>query len=358
MGTVSLDDIKVIGRYDRSNMIGTIESFPFQCREAVRIGGSFSLPSGLADGINNVVCTGLGGSAIGADLARSYAADDARIPVIVNRNYALPGFVDGHSLVIVSSYSGNTEETLAAYKDARKRNARIAVISSGGELARRAKSDAVPMVSIPGGLQPRCAVGYSFFTTLILLSKAGIIKDQAEDIEDAIAILEDLREKELGSHVPEKKNIAKMTARSLAGLFPVIYGGQDHIDSVVTRWRGQIAENSKTLSSAHLFPEMNHNEIVGWAHPDNILKHSAVVLLRDAGDSPRVSKRIDITRGILSDEGVKVKEVWSRGGGLLARMLSLVYIGDFVSFYLAILNEEDPTPVERITRLKKELAKS
>lgn len=351
------DFSKLINKYDREGMLKLIESFPEQCADAREIGSSFRLPKNFPAQFDNVVCTGLGGSAIGADLARSYIADEALIPVFVNRNYLLPKFVNDRTLVITASYSGNTEETLSAYRDAKSKNAHIIAITSGGELKKLAQHDGFSCVIIPAGFPPRCALAYSFFPLLIVLSKAGVVKDKIKDIDDAIANLETLSAK-LGSKSPLEKNIAKRIAQELYGRYALIYCSQDHIDSVATRWRGQLAENAKTISSTHVFPEMNHNEIVGWENPESLLKKFIVVLLKDKDDNPKISKRMDVTKRILQAQKAKVIEVRSEGRGLLSRIFSLVYTGDFVSFYLALLNGEDPTPVDRITYLKKELAKA
>jgi len=355
---MSLDDPRRINKYDRSGMLALIGSFPQQCREAREIGRLAVLPRSCRRRYQNIVCTGLGGSAIGADIARSYIADDAATPLFVNRNYTLPRFVGPNTLVITSSYSGNTEETLSAYADARAKGARIVAITSGGALKKRADADGFPVVVIPGGLPPRCALGYSFFPLLAILGKAGVIKDRTADIDEAIKVMVRLRDGTIGPLVTGKRNLAKAVARQLYGKYPVIYGGQDHIDAVVTRWRGQLAENAKTLGSSHVFPEMNHNEIVGWDNPKTLLKDFAVVILRDAGDHPRIARRIDVTKAILKKSAAGIVEVRSSGRGLLARIFSLVYTGDFVSYYLAILNRRDPTPVERIAYLKEQLGKA
>jgi len=347
-----------IKKYDRSGMLKVLEGFPEQCLDAVNIGSSFKLPDNYRKTFRNIVCTGLGGSAIGADIARSYAADESKTPIFVNRNYALPDFTGEESLVITSSYSGNTEETISAYRDAKKRRSKIIAITSGGELKKSAEADGYPVITIPGTLQPRCALGYSFFPLLILLSGMGVVGGQSKHIEETISILKGLRNSlaDNDNKAGEGKNISKRIAASLHDKFPVIYGAQDHIDCVITRWRGQLAENSKTLSSGHVLPEMNHNEIVGWQFPEKVLKNFIAVILRDAGDSRPVSKRLDITEEILRKEGVETMRVESTGNSLLARVFSLIYTGDFVSFYLAILNGVDPTPVDRITYLKKELS--
>ena len=352
-----LDDMKFIQKYDKSGMLETLESFPGQCARAKKIGLDFDPPDSFKGRYKNIVCTGMGGSAIGADIARSYVADEAKAPLIVNRNYSLPNFVDRESIVIAASYSGNTEETLSAYKDAKKKNARIIAITSGGDLKAMADKDGFPVLLIPGGLQPRCAVGYSFFPLLITLSKLGLVPDKSKEINGAIKTMEYIRDNKIGQKVPQANNYAKKIAKEIHLKYPVIYGSADHIDSVVTRWRGQLSENAKTISSGHLFPEMNHNEIVGWQYPKNTLKDFTVILLRDIADHPRVSRRIDITADILKDEGIKVIEVNSTGDDLLGRIFSLIYIGDFVSFYLAVLNRTDPTPVKRIAYLKDRLAR-
>ncbi len=352
-----LNNLMEINRYDRSDMLGRIESFPAQCREAAKIGRDFKAPAGFPAGYSNIVCAGVGGSAIGADIIRSYISDEARAPLIVNRNYLLPKFVSDKSLVIASSYSGNTEETLSAYDDAKAKGAQVVAITSGGKLEALARKDGFPVIQIPGGLPPRCALGYSFFPALELLSSLGFIGKKAGEIGEAIETMGRLKEEKLGHVIISGKNPAKTIAESIHQKYPIVYVSQ-HIDCVATRWRGQLAENAKTLSSTHLFPEMNHNEIVGWENPKRLLKDLVAIILRDAGDSPRIMKRMDITRKIISKKKVKVIEVNSTGRGLLARIFSLIYIGDFVSFYLAMLNGCDPTPVARIDYLKKELAKA
>jgi len=355
---MNLDNIKLIERCDRHGMLGLIENFADQCRDAKDIGSRFELEPALKAQHKNIIVTGLGGSAIGGDILRSYVSDEAGLPVFVNRNYTLPHFVDKDSLVIVSSYSGNTEETISAYNDAKSKHARILAITSGGEIARLAGADGNPAIKIPPGLPPRCALGYSFFPLLIVMSKLGLVGDKTKEIDEVIELLGEISKTMAGHAVPAKSNIAKTLAASLHNKYPIIYGGQDHIDSVVTRWRGQIAENAKTLSSGYVFPEMNHNEIVGWDNPAKLIKDFTAVILRDPGDHPRISKRMDITKTIIEKQGVNVIEVRSIGSDLLSRIFSLIYIGDFVSFYLAIMNRVDPTPVDRITYFKEELAKS
>ncbi|MFH1407175.1 MAG: bifunctional phosphoglucose/phosphomannose isomerase [Candidatus Omnitrophota bacterium] len=332
---------------DKSNMLGMLKNFPNQLKDAARRGEAIKLKR--LKGIDKIVFSGLGGSAIGADLLRSYVADEIKLPIFINRNYNIPNFVDKKTLFITSSYSGNTEETLESYRRAKQKGAKIIAISSDGKLKQIAKRDGMPFIEMPGGYPPRCALGYSFILPLAVLVKLGLISNKDAEIKEAAALLESIKNK--------TRSLAKILARKIYNKFCVIYAGCDHIDSVATRWRGQIAENSKALASSHLFPEMNHNEIVGWRYPKKILKHFAVLYLRDKGDHPRVTLRMNISRPIIEKTGVKVIEIRSKGRGLLARILSLIYVGDFMSVYLAGLNKIDPAPVDAVTYLKNMLAK-
>lgn len=352
-----LDNASIIKKYDPAGMLGLISNLPDNCLRAKDRANDVGIGRLYARRYDNIVCAGLGGSAIGADIVRSYIAGECRTPFYINRSYDLPGFVDNNSLVIASSYSGNTEETLSAYKQAKSKGARVIVITAGGRLKKLASKDGFTVFDLPAGLPPRCALGYSAATLLVVLSKIGVIKDQSKNIDEAVRVMYGLHNSKLSPSASHTKNIAKHLAARLYGHYPVIYGSQDKMGAVVTRWRGQLAENAKTLSSSALLPEMNHNEVVGWDNPAKILKSFSVVMIRDMGNGPRLARRFDITKRIINGKCANLTEVNSYGKGLLARIFSLVHIGDFVSFYLAILNKCDPTPVERINYLKKELAK-
>jgi len=350
-----LDNIKEIERIDSLGMAKVIAEFPQQIEQAFSLGQTFSLDSSFAQ-VNNIVFCGMGGSAIGAEVVSYYLREEINLPIVVNRDYTLPSFVNRQSLVILLSYSGNTEETLSAYAEAKKAGCtQIVVMTSGGQLAELAKKDRHPSLIIPSGLPPRGALALLSFPVLACLAKIGLIKDQRSQVEETVSFLEKLNQESLGVAVPEESNSAKQLALELFNNFAVIYAGHQHLSSVVTRWRGQLAENSKMLSSSHVLPEMNHNEIVGWQHPQELLKSFLAVFLRDKADHPKVGKRIEISKEILEKTGVKVREVWSSGERLLARTFSLIYTGDYISLYLALLNAEDPTPVKRIDYLKKRL---
>jgi glucose/mannose-6-phosphate isomerase len=351
-GSLNLKNIK---KLDKSNMLDLLLDFPLQCQTAQELAKTAKILFTKRDFTKIVFC-GLGGSAIGADLARSYLYFESNSPIVVCREYDLPAYVDNSTLVFISSYSGNTEETLSAYQQAKEKGAYLIAISSGGTLKEYAQKDRITFVQVPQGLPPRCALGYLSIIPLCLLSRLGLVKDINHCLNQMAGVLEDLKNKCLKPRIARKDNIAKSIALKLFNKFVVVYSGSVHFDVAVTRLRGQLNENSKTLASSHLFPEMNHNEIVGWQNPEKLFKNFIVVMLRDKGMHPRVAKRMDITREIIGKEAAAI-EVWSRGEGLLSRIFSLIYIGDFASFYLAMLYGIDPTPVERISRIKDKLSR-
>ena len=336
-------------------MFRCVADFPLQVEEALRIGAGASL-SVASDNVRSIVLTGMGGSAIAGDLLRSYLAEELRVPFLVNRSYSLPGWVDRNSLVIVSSYSGNTEETIASYHDAIRRKAAVLCITTGGEAEHLASKHGHSCIKVPPGLQPRAALGYSFFPLLLALSRTGFIKPRPADINETVVALK--KKSQIYANLKSRGNSALRMAKRLQGKLPVIYSASDRFDAVNVRWRGQICENSKHLAFGHVLPEMDHNEIVGWKVDRELLKKIAVVMLRDVGTHPRVRVREEITKNIIRKKTSAVLEAWSEGSSLLARIFSLVYAGDWVSYYLAILNNEDPTPVRVIDYLKGELAKA
>jgi len=339
---------------DRSGMYSLLKNFPAQVREAVDIGRAARLPSRIA-GIRQIVLCGLGGSAIGGDLLRSALARDLDIPFSVNRTYTLPASVGPGTLVIVSSYSGNTEETNAAHREALRRKAKLLCITSGGATRRLAEKHRSPLISIPPGLPPRAALGYSFFPLLIALGRLGCIPDRRRDIRETVEVIDRLAG--VYGNPDPGANAALQLAGKLRNRVGVIYSSTERFDAVGTRWRGQIAENGKSLAFGHVLPEMNHNELVGWKALTGPMSEMQVVFLRDRGDHPRIALRMDLTRGVIARTTSHVDEVWSEGESLYARMFSLVVLGDWVSYYLAILHGEDPTPVAVIDTLKNELSR-
>lgn len=346
---------KLIRKFDKANMFDVLKDFPLQVKGALRIAEKYNLKSFNTKGINNIIISGLGGSAIGGDLFRSYTQYDIKIPVTINRNYTLPKFAGKNSLVIISSYSGNTEETVSAYKQALELKCRIICITSGGEVKKLAKKNKNHCVIIPGGLQPRCALGYSFFTLLTVFIKLGLIKERKDEINEAVKILEEGRD-EFTNLNPED-NAALKIAVEIKGKLPVVYSSADVMDIVNLRWRGQISENAKILAYGNVYPEMNHNELVGWKLNEDILKKIIVIFLKDPADNERIKLRMNITLDTIKKYAGNIITLESNAEGKLARIFDLIYLGDWVSFYLAILNGVNPTPVDAISFLKNKLEK-
>jgi len=349
-----LDNVKGIRKADAKGMYDLIYNFPRQLTEGAHLGfiADLKLPDFTPQ---NIILTGMGGSAIGGDLARSYLTYELKVPFTVCRNYLLPEYVNDKSLVFISSYSGETEETLSAFQDAKRRKARIIAITSGGTLLQECNRDGLPFILIPKGFPPRAALGYSFTPILVALSRLGVIQDKIEELEETSKFLEKKRA-EYALDKKKSRNPAKNLAANLYGKLPIIYTSVDYFDAVGYRWKGQFGENSKILSYNNYFPEFNHNELVGWKVLDQIRDKLIVVILKDKEDHPRIKIRMQIVKNIIQKKKVKIIELESQGENLLSRVFSLIQLGDFASFYLAILNQVDPTPVEVIDYLKKELA--
>ncbi|MBS4027056.1 MAG: bifunctional phosphoglucose/phosphomannose isomerase [Ignavibacteriales bacterium] len=339
---------------DSRNMRAMLQNFHQQVTEAVQIGKNATLLKKFKKP-KNIVVAGLGGSAIGGDLLRTYLADELSIPMQICRHYVLPNYVDKDSLVIISSYSGNTEETIAAHKDAIKRKATVICLSTNGETEKLAKKNGQMFVKLPPGFPPRAALGYSFFPTLVLFARLGLIKSKDGEIKETLQMLK--QKGEQYSSLDAKQNPSLALAEKLYGKLPIVYSGADRFDVVGYRWRGQICENSKALSFGHVIPEMNHNELVGWKVLKNQMRDMTVIFLRDSKDHKRVGLRMNIMKEIVGKYASGVEECWSEGKSNLTRMFSLIHLGDWMSFYLAILNNVNPTPVEVIDYLKEELSK-
>jgi glucose/mannose-6-phosphate isomerase len=265
--------------------------------------------------------------------------------------------VGASTVVFACSYSGNTEETLSAYGQAKGAGARIICITSGGELARLARADGTPLVEIAGGLPPRAALGYSTIALFGALQAIGIAEGLQNDCNEAIQQLSGDAAR-YGIASPERENPAKAIASSLHGKIVAVYGSAGFLESAAVRWRGQIEENAKNLAFHHVLPEMNHNELVGWRHPAALLQNLGVIFLRDREDHPQVQRRFELTAEALRSRARVVHELWTEGACRLARVLSIVYLGDFVSLYLAYLNGVDPTPVEAIETFKAKLSEA
>ena len=321
-----------------------IASFPRQLKEALEIGRKAQLrpPGGP---YANVVITGLGGSGIGGRIASQHVHKEARCPIETYNNYYLPGYVDHKSLVIACSYSGNTEETLAAMEQALAKGSRVVVITSGGQMLEIAKQKGLDHIVIPGGNPPRTMLAYSLVQQFYVLHHFGIIGNGFEGaIKNAAAMLEEEKE--------DIKKKAKELTSALVGRRLVIYS-EANTEAVAIRFRQQVNENSKELCWHHAIPEMNHNELVGWAGGRDDI---AVVLFRHKTDHERTQIRMGINKDVFSKYTPNVHEVWSKGDTAFARQLYLINLGDWVSFYWAEAKKVDPSEIEVINMLKGKLA--
>ncbi|MDR5683311.1 MAG: bifunctional phosphoglucose/phosphomannose isomerase [Armatimonadota bacterium] len=351
-----LDDADRRRALDPQDMLG----LALRLGETLREGWALGLEAdvgGAPDAVDHVLVMGLGGSGIGGDLLRSVLFDSAPFPVVVVKDYALPAWVGPRTLAFACSYSGNTEETLAAYAAARRAKARCVAITSGGELAHRAHADGVPVISIPSGWPPRAALGYLFAPLLAVLERWEVVRGHAAGLEEAALLLAALGAA-WGPERPQSDNPAKQLARSLLGRVPVVYAASRFTEAAALRWKCQLNENGKVYAVWNTFPELNHNETVGWGlsgQPDGLFE---VVVLRDASDPPRLAQRVEITREIALGGAAGFHEVHSEGADPLARLMSLILFGDLVSVYLAYSNEVDPYPVPVIDELKRRLGEA
>ncbi len=350
----STDYAQRISLLDSHDMYSVLLDYPGQARTGMNVGNAVNLSSIDTSQIRNMLVCGMGGSAIGGDVLRVYAEQKSRIPIAVNRGYVLPGYVGRNTLVVVMSYSGGTEESLAAYAEAQRRHAQCVVVTSGGTLLEQATADGVPAAVIPGGLAPRCALGYLFFPLLMIAARLDIIDLEQSALEGSLALLEQCTH-DYADH-DGTENLAVSIAERLRGRLPVIYGAQLGLDAVLMRWRCQIEENAKMLSYSNVLPEMNHNEIVGWELNEDLLKRIAVVVLHDRADLPQIRKRIAVTLDIIRPLAADIIEIYAEESHPLARILGLICLGDWVSFYLAMTSGVDPYPIVNIDRLKAALS--
>lgn len=342
--------------FDPSNMLQKILDVPFHCQDA-RYRVLNAPPKLNTKKIRQVLVSGLGGSAIGGDILKTLVWKNARVSVTVNRHYELPAWVGKDTLVVCSSYSGGTEETLSVFKQATARKVPVLSVTSGGELLKRSQRLRLPSCQMPGGLPPRAALGYSLFTLLTAMESIHLLPSYEVEFQETLEVLVDLAQR-YGWLRPMEKNPAKQLALFCHNRLPLIYAGQDHMDSVAYRWKCQFNENSKQVALAGVVPEMNHNEVLGFTKAEPLSKKMAVVFLRQPGaDHPQIARRFDILKGMLKTKTAGVKETTAEGRSLLAQMMSLIYLGDFVSLYLAYLKKMDPTPIALIDSFKAQLAK-
>jgi glucose/mannose-6-phosphate isomerase len=330
-------------------MENLIAGLAVQLREAIVIGDSVDQPL-PNHSIQHVLLVGLGGSAFGGEIVRNYISSSANVSFEISRSYTVPNYLSANTLVIISSYSGNTEETLAAAEICKTTGAYIVCITSGGKLAAWAKTHGYTLYLLPAGYPPRAAAGFSIVQQLFILYKAGLIEDFLPDLEAGIRAIETVSE--------SKKAELERIGQQLSDRAVVLYAG-DCIDSIAVRARQQINENGKQLCWHHILPEMNHNELVGWQLPQFLIAKTTVVFLRSRFEHPRVSLRFEISKKIISRYTNEIIDLWTESSeNQLAELLLWVYYVDWISVYLATANGVEATPVAVIDFLKDALAQN
>jgi glucose/mannose-6-phosphate isomerase len=353
---MNLDDLDTFKQLDTLDMLSEIDSLPDQLDSAYQLGLKLDLPNWTD--IRQVVIAGMGGSAIGADLLATYCAPLAPIPVFVQRDYGLPLFARGsETLVICSSHSGNTEETLDAFDAAQKAGCRLIAVSTGGELAKRAGENNIPVWTFEHAGQPRAAVGFSFGLLLAMFQRLGFLPDQKEALDDAVASMKRSQQR-IKAEIPTAKNPAKRYAGQLMGRW-VTFVASDFMTAVARRWKGQINEIVKAGANFEFLPEADHNTLAGTMHPQEVLNpHTMTLFLRAPSDHPRNRLRSDLTRKAFMLEGMNTDHVDARGRTPLAHMWSMILFGDYMAYYLAMGYGVDPTPVESLVDFKRSMAEA
>ena len=353
---MNLDDLDRFKQLDTLNMLGEIDNLPDQLGYAYQLGMKHDLPEWKD--LQQVVIAGMGGSAIGADLLAVYCASLSPIPVTVHRDYGLPLFARGaDTLVICSSHSGNTEETLDVFEAARKADCRLIVVSTGGELAKRAKEDNIPVWTFDHAGQPRAAVGFSFGLLLAMFQRLGFIPEQKDALDEALASVK-RSQQHLRPDIPAVKNPAKRYAGQLMGRWVTIMGS-GLLTAVARRWKTQINEIAKAGANFEFLPEADHNTLAGTMNPEEVLNpHTMTLFLRAPSDHPRNRLRSDLTRKAFMLEGMNTDYVDARGNTPLAHMWTLILFGDYMAYYLAMGYGVDPTPIKALVDFKQAMAEA
>ena len=342
---------EAVERLDPSGMTADVLGQGHQVEDALWRAEAAQVPRAETP-LGLVVC-GMGGSAIGGDLAAAAIGARARSPITTVRGYSLPSWVDERALVLCSSYSGNTEETLDCFRQAGERGAPRVALTTGGALAEAARRDGVPVIGVPAGFQPRAAVAYMVVGTLECAAACGAAPSLRSEVEAAARLLKELAA-EWGPGAAEDSE-AKQLARSLHERVPIFHGA-DLTAPAAMRWKTQVNENAEWPAYASILPEANHNEICGWEAAGGMAPLSAVMLDAPDGTHPRIARRMDLTAETAEAAGARVERVTARRGSPLEELMSLVLLGDLVSVYLAVLRGVDPTPVHVLEEFKQRMS--
>jgi glucose/mannose-6-phosphate isomerase len=337
---------------DSQNMLAEMNGLPEQLEKAWKEAEAFPLPD--FSQVKGVLIAGMGGSAIGASLLKAYTAPLASVPIEVHRDYGLPAWATGpETLVILSSHSGNTEETLSALDASRERGCSTLAISTGGKLAQKAKEDGIDLWVFNHKGQPRAAVGYSFCLLLNIFTRLGFIPDPQKELEDAVAEMKVQRQL-LSPELADHQNPAKRQAGQLIGRWVSVFGA-DLLAPVARRWKGQVSEIAKAWGQYEDIPEANHNTLAGVINPEEVLTKTMALFLQADSNHPRNLRRIELTKKNFMIEGISTDLIQARGKTRLAQMWTLIQFGDYMAYYLAMAYDVDPTPVAAIENLKREL---
>ncbi len=340
-------------KIDKENMYQSIWNFSDNIIDAIALGEKINLVNKYRN-INKVIVAGMGGSAIGADVVYALLNEEIEIPFIILRGYDIPAWVDKSTLVICSSYSGNTEETIAILEKAKTKGAQICSITTGGEIERLCSKYIYDSVIIPSGLQPRAALAFSFIPLLYVLLKLKIIKS---DIKSWLISSSELIRNHRKEFVKkDNSNPIWILANKVYNKVPIIYADSHRLETIAVRLKGQICENSKILAYHNIFPELNHNEIVGWEKNAEYFSNYYVIWLYDKKMNDRNKARQKIMIEMLNKLEVKQEVIHVDGDSFKARFLLLIHYSDWLSYWCAILHKIDPSPVEKIKILKNQLS--
>lgn len=350
---MNLNDLDAFHRLDAGDMLSHIDSLPEQLEQAWNLGLSLPLPAW--QDIQHVIVSGMGGSAIGADLLAAYVEPVCRLPVIVHRDYDLPGWATGpETLVIASSHSGNTEETISAFTRARSNGCRILAVCTGGRLADLTRGAEMAVWIFEHEGQPRTAVGYSFGLLLAALTRLSLIPDPASELANALSAMLSQQDS-LRAEVPDVYNPAKRMAGQLINRWVAVIGAE-FLAPVARRWKGQISEVAKAWGQFEFLPEVDHNTLAGTHNPQSQLYNLMTIFLRAPSHHPRNRLRVDLTKKAFMLQGIGTDFVDAQGQSRLAHQWTLLHFGDYVSYYLAMAYGVDPTPIEIIESFKQEIA--
>ncbi|MBN2042852.1 MAG: bifunctional phosphoglucose/phosphomannose isomerase [Candidatus Aenigmarchaeota archaeon] len=345
--SIILDDVKLMKEFDHLKILDAIVKFPEQCERGIKIGEDFVKKAKIKKPKGLCVC-GMGASGIIGNLLRNIIPDKQ---MIVIKDYDIPEFVDSSWLVVLVSYSGGTEEPVNCFRQALERKLNVLGVCSGGELASLMKKRRKPMIKVPSGLPPRYGTGYMLFPLLVLLKKIGFSELKTNILKSVVMNLQETRD-EIKPDVPMKNNISKRIAFKIKNTIPMVMSFGDY-ESVCYRAKTQFNENSKIPASVEILPEMNHNSILAFEYPHHLTKRFSVLLIRDESEGVQIRKRVEFTKGLLRKSCDSLTELWSLYPSPLGRMLSIMYILDFVSVYLAFVYENDPGDYSLLLELKK-----